>query len=81
MKLWLYLLAAGALVAGTFGTMYVLGSHPGGERSGVLSKTAWQRMALPGAFEPKSEIHVQFIAYRIGGAKARGKLVFATIRA
>ena len=49
MKLLPYLLTAVALVAVAFGAVYFLGSHPGGERSGVLSKTAWQRMASPGA--------------------------------
>ncbi len=49
MKLWPFVLWAVALVAVAFGAVYVLGSHPGGERSGVLSTTAWQRMASPGA--------------------------------
>jgi hypothetical protein len=49
MKLWPYLLAAVILLPGVFGTVYFLGSHPGGKRSGVSSKTAWQRMASPGA--------------------------------
>ena len=49
MKLWLYLLAGAALVASAFGAVYFLGSHPGGERSGMLSEIAWQRMASPGA--------------------------------
>ena len=49
MKLWPYLLAAVALVGVAFGAVYVLGSHPGDERAGVSSGTAWQRMASPGA--------------------------------
>ena len=49
MKLWPYLLAAVTLVGSAFGAVYFLGSHPGGERSGVWSETAWQRMASPGA--------------------------------
>jgi hypothetical protein len=48
MKLWAYLLAAAALVTAAFGAVYLLGNHPGGARSGVLSKVAWQRMASPG---------------------------------
>lgn len=39
---------AAAIFVALFGTYYFLGSHAGGERSGLLSKTAWQRMALPG---------------------------------
>ena len=49
MKLWPYLLAAATLVGVAFGAVYVLGSHAGGERAGVSSGTAWQRMASPGA--------------------------------
>ena len=49
MKLWPYLLAAVTLLVLVFGAVYFLGSHPGGERSGVLSVAAWQRMARPGA--------------------------------
>ena len=48
MKLWSILFIASALFVGLFGAFYFLGSHSGGERSGVLSKTAWQRMTLPG---------------------------------
>ena len=48
MKLWLYLLAAVVLMGALFGGFYFLRSHPGGERSGVVSKVAWQRMASPG---------------------------------
>lgn len=47
MKLWHFVGAAAILMA-LFGAYYFLGSHAGDERSGVLSKTAWQRMALPG---------------------------------
>jgi len=49
MKFWTFIFAGIALVGVGFGAVYLLGSHPGGERSGVLSKTAWQRMASPGA--------------------------------
>jgi len=48
MKLWPFVLVAVAVVLAMFGVNYVLGSHSGGERSSVLSQTAWQRMALPG---------------------------------
>eukprot|EP00456_Euglypha_rotunda_P009690 TRINITY_DN1224_c0_g1_i8.p1 TRINITY_DN1224_c0_g1~~TRINITY_DN1224_c0_g1_i8.p1 ORF type:complete len:273 (+),score=34.51 TRINITY_DN1224_c0_g1_i8:259-1077(+) len=39
---------AAAMIAVLFGAFYFLGSHHGGERSGVMSKAAWQRMSLPG---------------------------------
>ena len=48
MKLWPFAVAAIALFAALFGAFYFAGSHSGGERSGVLSATAWQRMARPG---------------------------------
>ena len=48
MKMWRALFIALALFVALFGAFYFLGSHSGGERSGVLSTTAWQRMALPG---------------------------------
>lgn len=47
MKLW-HIAGAAAIIVALFGAYYFFGSHSGGERSGVLSKTAWQRMALPG---------------------------------
>jgi hypothetical protein len=49
MKLWRFLFFALALFVVLFGAYYFLGSHAGGERSSVLSTTAWQRMASPGA--------------------------------
>ncbi|NOT58440.1 MAG: cytochrome c3 family protein [Deltaproteobacteria bacterium] len=49
MKLWPFVIAAVALVVALFGGFYFLRVHPGGLRSGVLDKTAWQRMAVPGA--------------------------------
>ena len=49
MKLWLYLLAAIALVMVLFGMFNVVQSHVGSERASVLSKAAWQRMTSPGA--------------------------------
>jgi hypothetical protein len=54
MKLWTYLLVAVTLVLGLFGGYHFLRSHPGGERSSVLSAIAWQRMASPG---PLSRAH------------------------
>lgn len=47
MKLW-HFAGAAAIVVALFLGYYFLGSHSGGERSGVLSKAAWQRMVLPG---------------------------------
>ncbi len=49
MRMWRALFIALALFVAFFSAFYFLGSHPGGERSGVLSTTAWQRMAQPGA--------------------------------
>ena len=49
MNLWRFLFIALALFAALFAAFYFLRSHPGGERSGVFSKTAWQRMVSPGA--------------------------------
>jgi len=48
-KLWRALFIALALFATLFAGFYFLRSHPGGVRAGVLNKTAWQRMASPGA--------------------------------
>ena len=52
MKLRYYLLAAVALLLATFAGVYLLQNHPGGDRSGVLTTVAWQRMASPGALSP-----------------------------
>jgi len=49
MKLWPLVLTVVALVVALFGGFYFLRGHPGGARPGVLSTTAWQRMAVPGA--------------------------------
>ena len=54
MKFRAYLLAGFVLVAAGFFAVYLFGNHPGGKRSGVLSKAAWQRMASPGAL---SRVH------------------------
>ena len=48
MKLWHFLFFALVLFVVSFAAFYWLRSHPGGERSGVLSTTAWQRLASPG---------------------------------
>lgn len=48
MKLWPQILAAALVTLVLFGAFYLASSHPGGEGAGVLSKAAWQRMALPG---------------------------------
>ena len=47
-RLWPAWLAAAALFAVLFAMFYFLGRHPGGERSGLVDRTAWQRMASPG---------------------------------
>lgn len=49
MRMWRALFIALALFVALFGAFYFLGNHSSGERTGVLSKTAWQRMASPGA--------------------------------
>ena len=49
MKLWRLQFFALALFVTLFGAYYLLGSHSGGQPSGVLSAAAWQRMASPGA--------------------------------
>ena len=49
MKLWRFLLIALALFVLLFAAFYFLRAHPGKERGGVFNKTAWQRMASPGA--------------------------------
>ncbi len=49
MKRWRFLFIALALFVALFAAFYFLREHPGGERSGVFNKTAWQRMASPGA--------------------------------
>lgn len=43
-----HIAGAAAIIAALFGAYYLFGSHAGGERSGMVSKAAWQRMALPG---------------------------------
>ena len=48
MKLTSLLLLAIVLFVSVFAAFYFFRSHPGGERAGVLSPTAWQRMASPG---------------------------------
>ena len=55
MKLWPYILMAMVIIAALFGAYYYFGSHHGFERSDVLSKTAWQRMALPGELSSKRD--------------------------
>ena len=49
MKLWRSLFLALALFVALFAAFYFLRAHPGNERAGVFNKTAWQRMASPGA--------------------------------
>ncbi len=48
MKVWRFLFLALALFVAVFAIFHFQPSHPGGERSGMLSKASWQRMALPG---------------------------------
>lgn len=47
MKLW-HVAVAATIIAAMFGSYYFFGSHSGGERSGVLDATSWERMARPG---------------------------------
>ena len=54
MRLWPFIIGGVALVVALFAGYYFLRPHPGGERSGVLSAAAWQRMASPG---PLSQRH------------------------
>jgi hypothetical protein len=54
MKLWRFLFIALVLFVTLFAAFYFLRNHADGQRSGVLSPTAWQRMASPGAL---SEAH------------------------
>ncbi len=49
MKLSRAMFIALALFMALFATFYFLKAHPGNARAGVLNKTAWQRMASPGA--------------------------------
>ena len=49
MKFQAYILAGFTLVAAGFFAVYLFGSHPGGERTGVSGAAAWERMASPGA--------------------------------
>ncbi len=49
MRMWRALFIALSLFVALFGAFYFLGSHAGEQPSGVLSATAWQRMASPGA--------------------------------
>ena len=73
MKLW-HIAAAAALIVALFGAYYFLGGHAGGERSGVLSKTAWQRMALPGEL---SKAHA-FLEHNCAACHTAGKGVEAS---
>jgi len=47
--MWRALFIALAIFVTLFGAFYFLGSHAGGQPTGVLSATTWQRMASPGA--------------------------------
>jgi len=73
MKLW-HFAGAAAIIVALFGVFYVLGSHHGFERSGVLSKTAWQRMALPGEL---SKAHA-FLEHNCAACHTAGKGVEAS---
>ena len=73
MKLWHVAVAAMIIVA-MFGGYYFLGSHSGGERSGVLSETAWERMARPGDL---SKPHA-FLEHNCAACHTAGKGVEAS---
>ena len=49
MKFWTYIFAGTALVFAGFSAVYLLGNHPGGERTDLFSAATWERMATPGA--------------------------------
>ena len=72
MKLW-HLATAAAILAALFGGYYFLGSHSGGERSGMTSEVAWQRMARPGDL---SESHA-FLEHNCAACHTAGKGVEA----
>ena len=72
MKLW-HVAAAAAIFAALFGGYYFLGSHSGGERSGVASETAWERMASPGKL---SKPHA-FLEHNCAACHTAGKGVEA----
>ncbi|MBY0524720.1 MAG: hypothetical protein K2R98_15050 [Gemmataceae bacterium] len=74
MKLWPFAVAAAAILVALFGGFYFLRAHPGGERSGVWSKTAWQRMALPGEL---SRAHA-FLEHNCAACHTAGKGVEAS---
>lgn len=73
MKLW-HVAAAAAIFAAVFGGYYFLGSHSGGERSRVASKTAWERMARPGDL---SKSHA-FLEHNCAACHTAGKGVEAS---
>ena len=73
MKLWHVAVAAMILVA-AFGGYYFLGSHSGGERSGVASEAAWERMARPGDL---SKSHA-FLEHNCAACHTAGKGVEAS---
>ena len=73
MKLW-HFAGAAAVFAALFGGYYFLGSHSGGERSGVSSKTAWERMARPGDL---SKSHA-FLEHNCAACHTAGKGVEAS---
>ncbi len=73
MKLW-HVAAAAAIFAALFGGYYFLGSHSGGERSGMTSETAWERMARPGDL---SKSHA-FLEHNCAACHTAGKGVEAS---
>ncbi len=73
MKLW-HVAAAAAIFAALFSGYYYLGSHSGGERSGVTSETAWERMARPGDL---SKSHA-FLEHNCAACHTAGKGVEAS---
>jgi hypothetical protein len=73
MKLW-HVAVAAAIILALFGGYYFLGSHSGGERSGVASETAWERMARPGDL---SKSHA-FLEHNCAACHTSGKGVEAS---
>lgn len=73
MKLW-HVAVAATIIMAMFGGNYFFGSHSGGERSGVLDATAWERMARPGDL---SKPHA-FLEHNCAACHTAGKGVEAS---
>ena len=74
MKFWTYIFAGIALVFAGFSAVYLLGNHPGGERTDLFSAATWERMATPGAL---SRAHT-FLEHNCAACHTAGKGVEAS---